>query len=91
MRKVGKVLENPKDLAVKEAKKVWSLAISRVDAHSLKCKSCNKRRQPHDLSVKMGVLNDPKLEAYQLCETGIRLYADERSAIAAYRNLGGKL
>ncbi len=83
--------QNPLDFAVKQAVKVWNVAIGAVDRHALSCGSCNKRRNPHNLAVIMGVIHDPKLEAYQLCGTAGRLYEAEKAARIDYLAAGGIL
>lgn len=76
---------------VKVARKAWSRTIEAVDRHANTCKSCNKKRYPHELAVQTGSLTDPKVEAYRLCRKGKSLYVAERAAYAAYIAAGGRL
>lgn len=83
--------KNPKDLAVREARKEWARAITHTDAHARICNPCNKQRNPHSLAVQTGALTDPKLEAYQPCRTARALHAAEVAARKAFQALGGAL
>ena len=94
MRKINRTRkqpQNPSDFAVKLAGKAWDVAIQRVDAHSLKCKPCNRKRFSHTYAMQMGARDEPSLQAYQMCPTAKRLYQAERNCIAEFRKVGGIL
>lgn len=91
MSRIRKTPQNPSAIAVKNAKSAWSVSISKVDAHSRRCRLCNTKVRDHKFALIVGSLTDPKCEAYQLCGTGQALYFAEVQARKDFLAIGGVL
>lgn len=90
-RAAEKNLQNQTDFkgVLRDLKKAWAKAISRVDAHSRNCGRCHQRNPRYRTMVAAGAIL--AAEPFIRCKTAEALHQAELNAIKAYLDAGGKL
>lgn len=85
-------MNSPKTVSkVDEARKAWSMAITKTDAHCRSCKVCGKHVMDAGTAKATGIRYTVTYEHAPACKAADALWQAEREAMTAYRYLGAKL